>query len=61
MAGTAGADVVLPWRCRTGALDTPALRVATMESEIDVSMKRMAEIVVALESNVAEPLGPKAV
>ena len=53
--------VVEPWRCSTGVADTPAPRVATTESEIDVSMKTIAEIVVAFESSVADPRGPKAV
>ena len=59
----AGALVVVfePCRSSTGAADTPAFRVATMESEIDVSMKRIAEIVVAFDSSVADPRGPKAV
>src|SRR5450631_3714438 len=39
----------------------PALRVARIESESDVTMNRIAEIVVAFESSVAEPRGPKAV
>ena len=39
----------------------PAFRVARMESESEVTMNKIAEIVVALESSVAEPRGPKAV
>ena len=39
----------------------PALRVAMIESESEVIMKIIAETVVALESSVAEPRGPKAV
>jgi hypothetical protein len=39
----------------------PALRVAMIESESEVTMNRIAEIVVAFESNVAEPRGPNAV
>ena len=39
----------------------PALRVARIESESDVSMNRTAEMVVALDSSVAEPRGPNAV
>jgi hypothetical protein len=39
----------------------PALRVAMIESESEVIMNRIAEIVVAFESNVAEPRGPNAV
>jgi len=59
----AGALVVVfgPWRSSVGAADTPAPRVATIESEIDVSMNKIAEIVVAFDSSVAEPRGPKAV
>ena len=39
----------------------PALRVARMESDIEVIIKTTAESVVALDSRVAEPRGPKAV
>ena len=39
----------------------PAFRVAMMESESDVTMNSIAETVVAFDSKVAEPLGPKAV
>jgi hypothetical protein len=39
----------------------PALRVAMIESESEVTMNRIAEIVVAFESSVAEPRGPNAV
>jgi hypothetical protein len=39
----------------------PALLVARMESDNDVIMNNAAEIVVALESTVADPRGPKAV
>ena len=53
--------VFAPWRSSTGPTDVPELRVATMESEIDVSMKSIAEIVVAFESSVADPRGPNAV
>jgi hypothetical protein len=35
--------------------------VATIESDIEVNMNRIAEIVVAFESSVAEPRGPNAV
>jgi hypothetical protein len=38
-----------------------ALRVARIESAIEVHMNTIAEIVVAFESSVAEPRGPKAV
>ncbi len=39
----------------------PALRVAKIESDIEVSINTIADIVVAFESSVAEPRGPKAV
>ena len=39
----------------------PLLFVAMIDSEIEVSMKTTVEIVVAFESSVAEPRGPKAV
>src|SRR5579863_5838304 len=53
--------------CFAGALrsrivaPTPALCVARIESAIDVHMNKIAESVVAFESSVAEPRGPKAV
>ena len=54
----AGADLVAPSK----TVDPkPALRVAMIESERDVTMNSTAEIVVAFESSVAEPRGPKAV
>ena len=40
---------------------TPDVRVAKIESDSDVTIKRTADSVVALESSVAEPRGPKAV
>ena len=46
---------------RSRTVPEPAPRVAKIESDIEVSMKRIAEIVVAFESSVAEPRGPKAV
>jgi hypothetical protein len=42
-------------------LPPPAPRVASTESDIDVNIKTIAEIVVAFESSVAEPRGPNAV
>jgi hypothetical protein len=39
----------------------PAFRVAKIESDSEVIMKTTAETVVALESSVADPRGPKAV
>ena len=54
----AGADLVAPSK----TVDPkPALRVAMIESDRDVTMNNTAEIVVAFESKVAEPRGPKAV
>ena len=46
---------------RSNDEEPPAFRVATIERDIDVNMKTIAEIVVAFESSVAEPRGPKAV
>jgi len=46
---------------RSGNELTPDPLVATMDSEIDVSINKIADIVVAFESNVADPRGPKAV
>ena len=40
---------------------SPAFRVAMIERESDVIMNSTAEMVVAFESSVAEPRGPKAV
>jgi hypothetical protein len=59
--GVAGADVRVGCRSSTVPALTPAFRVAIIESEIEVSMNTTVEMVVALESNVAEPRGPKAV
>ena len=39
----------------------PEFREARIESDSDVTIKSTAEIVVALESSVAEPRGPKVV
>ena len=39
----------------------PASRVAKIESDMEVNINTIAEIVVAFDSSVAEPLGPKAV
>jgi len=58
--GAAGAEFVCR-RFNSGRLDAPDCRVATMDREIDVIMKTIAEIVVAFESKVAEPRGPNAV
>ena len=61
-AGVAGAEDA--GCCRTfksGSEEFPPDRVATIDNEIDVSMNTIAEIVVAFESNVADPRGPNAV
>ena len=60
-AGTTGADVFTGCRSSAEPAPAPASRVAMIESEIDVSMKTTVEIVVAFDSKVAEPRGPKAV
>ena len=39
----------------------PALRVAKIDNDMEVSMKTIAEIVVAFDKRVADPLGPNAV
>jgi len=39
----------------------PALRVAMIDSDREVTMNKTAEMVVALESRVADPRGPNAV
>lgn len=39
----------------------PAPRVAKIDSDIDVNIKTIAEIVVALDRSVADPRGPNAV
>jgi hypothetical protein len=39
----------------------PALLVARIDSEMDVNMNTTVEMVVAFESSVADPRGPKAV
>jgi hypothetical protein len=54
------------WGAVAGAVSStleprPEIRVAIIESVIDVSMKSIAETVVAFESKVADPRGPKAV
>jgi hypothetical protein len=59
-----GADgvVVLPGVCPSSTVDpTPAVRVARIANEIEVTMKRIAAVVVAFESTVADPRGPNAV
>jgi len=39
----------------------PAPRVAKIDKEIEVTINRIADIVVAFDSKVADPRGPKAV
>lgn len=59
--GTTGAAVCFPvFRLRIELL-VPLDRVATIERLMDVIINKTAEIVVALESRVVEPRGPKAV
>jgi hypothetical protein len=62
-AGVTGTEVRVGCRSRAVPLPPPmpALLVARIDSEIDVSINTTVEIVVALESSVAEPRGPKAV
>jgi len=60
-AGVAGAEVCTGCRWSAVPLPDPDPLVAIIESEIDVSMKTIVEIVVAFESSVAEPRGPNAV
>src|ERR1700730_17676152 len=61
LVGVAGCDFVCDGAipCRTEF--EPLLREAIIESVIEVSMKMMVDHVVALESAVAAPRGPKAV
>ena len=59
VAGLAGAVVLVPPSTEP---ELPfGARKARMVSEIEVTMKITAEAVVALESSVAAPRGPKAV
>ena len=60
-AGAAGCDVVCFTPDRTERDVVPLRRTATIESVMDVTMKSTADHVVALESAVAAPRGPKAV
>jgi hypothetical protein len=59
--GWAGAEFRAGARFRSGSELAPDPLVATMDNEIDVSMNKIADIVVAFESSVADPRGPKAV
>jgi hypothetical protein len=45
----------------SSVLPVPLVRIATIDNVIDVIMNKIAEIVVAFESNVADPRGPNAV
>src|SRR6516162_9623300 len=58
-AGFGGAFFVV--RSSNTDVPRPAFRVAMIESVNDVTIKATAEIVVAFDSSVAEPRGPKAV
>lgn len=60
-AGLTGTEVRVVWRSSPVPLLTPALLVAMIESEMDVNINTTVEIVVAFESSVADPRGPKAV
>jgi hypothetical protein len=59
--GWTGAEFRAGALFRSGNELTPDPLVATMDNEIDVSINKIADIVVAFESNVADPRGPKAV
>ncbi len=59
--GTAGADVLVGCRCSAVPVPDPLFFVAIIDNEIEVSINITVEIVVAFDSNVAEPRGPKAV
>ena len=48
-------------RCSAVPLPDPLFFVAIIDKEIEVSINTTVEIVVAFESRVAEPRGPKAV
>ena len=60
-AGALFAGVFFGCTPSSTVVPSPALRVARIERDSDVIMNRIAEIVVALESKVADPRGPKAV
>jgi hypothetical protein len=59
--GAAGALVVRGGAASNTDVPSPALRVANIDNESDVSMNMIADMVVAFESKVADPRGPKAV
>ncbi len=56
-----GAEFFTGCRCKAVPPPDPCPFVAMIDSEIEVTMKTTAEIVVAFESSVAEPRGPNAV
>ena len=60
-AGAVFAGTGLVVRSSSTVVPRPALRVAMIDSVNDVTINKTAEIVVALESSVAEPRGPNAV
>ena len=60
-AADLGALAGAPCRSSVGVDEAPTFLVATIDNEIEVSMKRIADSVVAFDSNVADPRGPKAV
>ena len=59
--GTVFAGAFFVVRSSNTDVPRPAFRVAMIESVNDVTIKATAEIVVAFDSSVAEPRGPKAV
>jgi hypothetical protein len=59
--GAAGTEPFTGWRSSTVLLLAPALFVAMIDSDIDVSMNSTIDTVVAFDSSVAEPRGPNAV
>lgn len=63
LPGIAGADFAGAgaFTCSSTLPEVAAPRVAMIDNVIDVSMNMAADIVVAFESNVAEPRGPNAV
>ncbi len=64
MTGAAGAGAlfcVVFVLSRTVLPVPPAFRVARIDRESDVTMNNTADIVVALDNNVADPRGPNAV
>jgi hypothetical protein len=60
-AGMAGAEVFVGCRSKAVPVPEPLFLVAMIDNEIEVSIKTTVEIVVAFDSSVADPRGPKAV